>query len=78
MAVPVQPGPGFVAGNPQVVVDGSFITTIPGFAGNMYDVSRDGQRFLLLKGAEGAEQAAPRQIVVVTNWFEELGQRVPN
>ena len=79
VAVPVQPGPGFVAGNPQVVVDGSFTTTIPGLIGRLYDVSRDGQRFLLLKGAEGAEQkAAPRQIVVITNWFEELRQRVPN
>jgi Tol biopolymer transport system component len=78
VAVAVQPGPGFVADNPQVVVDGPFATTILAFSGRMYDVSRDGQRFLLLKGAEGAEQkAAPRQIVVITNWFEELRRRVP-
>jgi Tol biopolymer transport system component len=77
-AVAVQPGPGFVAGNPQVVVDGAFATLIPGFSAALYDVSRDGQRFLLLKGVEGAEQKSPPpHIVVVTNWFEELRRRVP-
>jgi hypothetical protein len=44
----------------------------------MYDVSRDGQRFLLLKAVEGDEQKTPPpQIVVVTNWFEELRRLVP-
>jgi hypothetical protein len=41
-----------------------------------YDVSRDGQRFLMLKPSEQA-QAAPTQINVVLNWFEELKRRVP-
>ncbi|MSO83195.1 MAG: hypothetical protein EXQ53_07860 [Acidobacteria bacterium] len=41
MAVPIQPGPGFIAGNPQVVVDGPFATILPGIPGRMYDVSRD-------------------------------------
>jgi hypothetical protein len=36
----------------------------------------DGQRFLMLKPAEQA-QAAPTQINVVLNWFEELKQKVP-
>jgi hypothetical protein len=39
-------------------------------------VSPDGQRFLMLKPAEQA-QAAPTQINVVLNWFEELKRRVP-
>lgn len=78
VAVPVQPGPGFVAGNPQVVVDGPFLLNIAAFGGRMYDVSRDGQRFLLLKGAEGAQQTAPPpQIIVVQNWLEELKRLVP-
>jgi len=78
VAVPVQPGPGFVAGTSHVVVEGSFVTTIPGISGRMYDVSRDGQRFLLLKSLQGDKQAAmPPQIVVITNWFEELRRRVP-
>jgi hypothetical protein len=41
-----------------------------------YDVSADGQRFLMLKPAEQA-QASPTQINVVLNWTEELKQRVP-
>jgi hypothetical protein len=40
-----------------------------------YDVSPDGQRFLMLKGGE--QEAAPAQINVVLNWFEELKQKVP-
>ena len=39
-----------------------------------YDVSPDGQRFLMVKA--GQEQAAA-QINVVLNWFEELKQKVP-
>ena len=44
--------------------------------GPNYDVSPDGQRFLMLKPIEQA-QAAPTQINVVLNWFEELKQKVP-
>ena len=78
VAVPIQPGPGFIAGNPQVMVDGPFATILTGIAGRMYDVSRDGQRFLMLKGVAGAEQSAPPpQIIVVQNWFEELKRLAP-
>jgi hypothetical protein len=41
-----------------------------------YDVSPDGQRFLMLKPIESAE-TAPTEINVVLNWFEELKQKVP-
>ncbi len=40
-----------------------------------YDVTPDGQRFLMVQVTE-SEQAAT-QINVVLNWFEELKQRVP-
>ena len=40
-----------------------------------YDVSPDGQRFLMVKRSEQAQ--APTQINVVLNWFEELKRRVP-
>jgi Tol biopolymer transport system component/predicted Ser/Thr protein kinase len=45
-----------------------------------YDISPDAQRFLLAKqSSNGANTAADlfTQIVVVTNWTEELKQRVP-
>jgi hypothetical protein len=38
-----------------------------------YDVSPDGQRFLMVK----PEQQAISQIYIVQNWFEELNRRVP-
>jgi hypothetical protein len=39
-----------------------------------YDVSRDGQRLLMVKSAQ---TEAATQINVVQNWFEELKRRVP-
>ena len=41
-----------------------------------YDVTLNGQRFLRVKATEKAE-AAPAQINVVRNWFEELKRCVP-
>ena len=39
-----------------------------------YDVTGDGERFLMLRRAAGAE---PRQVIIVTNWFKELRRLVP-
>lgn len=39
-------------------------------------VTPDGERIIVLKDEPGAEQHR-QQIVVVTNWFEELSARVP-
>ena len=41
-----------------------------------YDVSADGQRFLMIKPIEEA-QVAPAQVNVVLNWAEELKRLVP-
>ncbi|MHC4327374.1 MAG: protein kinase domain-containing protein [Planctomycetota bacterium] len=43
--------------------------------GRSYDVSGDGQRFLMVK--EGEEKRAATQLIVVLNWFEELKRLVP-
>ncbi len=45
-------------------------------AGANYDVTPDGQRFLMVQASEQHDSAAT-QIHVVLNWFEELKQRVP-
>jgi hypothetical protein len=42
--------------------------------GRAYDVSSDGQRFLVVK--ESATLPSATQINVVLNWFAELKQRV--
>ena len=39
-----------------------------------YDVSRDGQRFLMIKASVETEQAT--QLTVLQNWAEELTHRV--
>jgi Tol biopolymer transport system component len=74
MAVDIVTQPGFAAGAPRMLFQGRYVPAP--FPASNYDVSRDGQRFLMLKRVE-QEQAAPTQINVVLNWFEELKQKVP-
>jgi eukaryotic-like serine/threonine-protein kinase len=74
MAADVTTQPNFSAGKPRMLFEGQYQPT-PLTTPN-YDVSLDGQRFLMLKPSEQA-QAAPTQINVVLNWFEELKQKVP-
>jgi eukaryotic-like serine/threonine-protein kinase len=74
MAVDIATQPGFAAGKPRMLFEGSYLPTP--LTNPNYDVSPDGQRFLMLKPTEQAE-TAPTQINVVLNWFEELKQKVP-
>jgi eukaryotic-like serine/threonine-protein kinase len=74
MAVDIAAQPSFIAGKTRVLFEGRYEPT-PGTTPN-YDVSPDGQRFLMLKSGEAGE-AAPTQVNVVLNWFEELKRRVP-
>ena len=65
----------FSAGTPAILVNTAYAT--PSFP-RAYDVSPDGQRFLMIKeGAAGTETAPPASIVVVQNWLEELKRLVP-
>jgi Tol biopolymer transport system component len=73
MVVDIATQPSFAAGKPRMLFEGQYVPT-PATAPN-YDVSPDGQRFLMLKPVEQA--AGPTQINVVLNWFEELKQKVP-
>jgi eukaryotic-like serine/threonine-protein kinase len=74
MAVDIATQPNFTAGKAHMLFEGPYVPTALTFPN--YDVSPDGQRFLVLKPVE-QEQAAPTQINVVLNWFEELKQKVP-
>ncbi len=74
MAADVQTRPGFSARKPKAIFAKPYRlspVTIPN-----YDVSADGQRFLMVKPSQSAE-ASPTQIDVVLNWFEELKRLVP-
>jgi serine/threonine-protein kinase len=73
MAVAIEAEPNFTAGKPRELFREGFVLcgTI-----NCYDVSPDGQRFLVIR--PGAPQREPvTQIHIVLNWFEELKRLVP-
>jgi len=74
MVVDVASQTSFSAGKPRILFEGRFLPT-PATSPN-YDVSPDGQRFLMVKAVEPEEQSAT-QINIVFNWFEELKRRVP-
>ena len=71
MAVEIATQPGFSVDKPKVLFEGQYLPS-PVNSPN-YDVSPDGQRFLMLKATE--QTSAPTQINVVLNWFEELKQK---
>ena len=74
MAVDVTTQPSFTAGRPHMLFQGPYLPTP--LTNPNYDVSRDGQRFLMLKPVE-SQASEPTQINLVLNWFEELKQKVP-
>jgi eukaryotic-like serine/threonine-protein kinase len=74
MAVDTPATPGFTAGTPRMLFEGTYVT--PPIPIVNYDVSPDGQRFLMIKPSE-QQQSTQIQINIVQNWFEELKQKVP-
>jgi eukaryotic-like serine/threonine-protein kinase len=73
MAVPVTTAPAFAIGTPRLLFEGPFRIDGP-FRG--YDVTADGQRFLMVRAIERPPERVS-QMVFVQNWFEELRARVP-
>ena len=77
MAVcPVQTsGSTFSAGNPAKVFDNKYAEPDPA---RYYDVSPDGQRFLMVKDSPAGDlSATPASMVVVEHWSDELKRLVP-
>jgi Tol biopolymer transport system component len=74
MAVDIAMQPSFSPGKPHMLFEAEYVPTPASFPN--YDVSPDGQRFLVLKPDISA-RAASTQINVVLNWAEELKRRVP-
>ena len=75
MSVPVSAsGPTFSAGKPTTVFETKYVESNPS---RHYDVSADGQRFLMIKDGPANPNAMPASLVVVEHWFEELTQRLP-
>lgn len=76
MAVDISTQASFSAGKPRQLFEGHYLANPIGNARPNYDVSPDGNRFLMIKAVE-LGQAAPTQINVVLNWTEELKRLVP-
>ncbi len=72
MVASVRTQPTFNAETPTLLFEQSYLGNDN--ASN-YDVSPDGQRFVMVK--EGDQESEPPQIHVVLNWFEELKRLVP-
>ncbi len=74
MVVGVQTEPSFAPGNAEEVfaVRGYFVES----AGRTYDISRDGERFLMIKEG-GSDETSSTEFILVQNWFEELKRLVP-
>ena len=78
MRVPVKTGSTFERGTPEKVFDAPYLVRPPQLLGRHYDVSADGQRFLMLKETGVADDRPPSaRIILVQNWFEDLKRLVP-
>jgi serine/threonine-protein kinase len=72
MVVPIRTEPTFSVGAPSVVFEKAFKSGIYGTLS--YDVSPDGQRFLMI---ERNTEITPNQLNVVLHWSGELQRKVP-
>ena len=66
-AVDITTRPTFSASKPSLLFEGAY--------DDGYDVTADGQRFIMIQGK--ARPSAPTQINIVPDWFDELKRRVP-
>jgi serine/threonine-protein kinase len=74
MAVSIDTAAGFKASAPRMLFDGYVVSG----SGTNYDVSSDGQRFVMVqRGPEAALLEGRRPLRLVLNWFEELNRLVP-
>ena len=82
MRVPLTITSTLEAGTPSKLLGGQYLLTFPPGpgqgVGRMYDVSPNGQRFLMIKESDESEAEPSPRIILVQNWFEELKRLVPN
>ena len=75
-AVAIDTKTGFHYGNPEVLFTGDYAVG----HGSSYDVTSDGQRFIMLKNitkSKGNIENQATNLVMVDNWFAELKQLAP-
>jgi Tol biopolymer transport system component len=72
MSVEIHTASGFQAGTPRFLFEGRYP---PGVPHRNYDISADGQRFIMIRGSD--PEPPVTQMHVVLNWAEELKRLVP-
>lgn len=83
MAVSVKTDPVFSLETPKKLFQGPYVQSnvaeAPGAEFHPWDVSPDGNRFLMMKemGSNTTGASMTRKVNIVLNWLEELKQRVP-
>ena len=78
MAAPAESGSTDAIGVPEVVLEGFGMGNPTVGTGRNFDVSPDGQRFLVVRQAQSSDGApAVPGFIYVQNWFEELTRLVP-
>jgi serine/threonine-protein kinase len=75
MRVGVERGASWVATTPTMLVKEGY-ATLGGNTGRTYDVSSDGQRFLMIRNAGADQTGAAPKVIVVQHWFTELKRLV--
>ena len=74
IAVPVRTTPVLDVGLPRELFQLPFSPATAGLGPPPWDVTPDGQRFIMIK--PGDAELTPRSVHIVENWFEELKRRV--
>ena len=78
MVVEVETEPTLRVSRPEVLFEGRYAVPVGG--GHNYDVSADGQRFVMITDEQaGTPDASPPNttLILVENWFEELKRLAP-
>ena len=82
MVVDVRSGSEFVAELPRTLFSARYVTSMS-VTGVIrtglpnYDVSHDGERFVMVESGSSRDGVGRREYRVVLNWFEELERLVP-
>ena len=69
-----QTEPNFAPGNAEEVFARRYYAPDRFSNGRTYDISPDGERFLMIKESAGGDST---ELILVQNWFEELKRLVP-
>jgi serine/threonine-protein kinase len=73
MSTRVEPGNTWTAASPTKIIDNPYLSPPDALFGRTYDVSRDGNRFLMIKPAGGQTSS----FILVQNWLAELERLAP-